>query len=511
MFKKMDIKNLTLEEKIGQMLMFAFHGYDYSKQLDMQIKDLNVGGVILFAKNIDSNNLAVTKKLNEEISKNAKYPIFIGIDQEGGMVRRVMNNITPLPGAMTLSATRENIEDICYYEGVELRELGFNMNFAPVADVNNNPLNPVINSRSYSDDPKMVANYVRQAVRGYRKANIISTLKHFPGHGDTNVDSHLSLPTVSKNIETLRNLELYPYKEAIDNNECDGIMAAHILYNKIDNKYPATLSNKLINELLRKQMGYDGFVITDSLTMGAITENFTYEEIILNSINGGVDVMMFCGGAEEAQQKEIFNTFKRLVEEGKISLDTIDKAVNRIIKIKNEFLLKETPSIDKEQAERLSQKLFDESVTLAFNNIDVKIKDENKTLILFPEVKLLTLVDNEDGEYKSLATYLPNIKEIKYNKDLENIDYIKQISKNYDKIYLVTMNVSKGDYQTKVFDVLDKEKVIAISIRSPYDCLYLDGLKNYICSYEVGGSSLASLSKALKGKIEFKGKLPIKL
>lgn len=511
MNKKMDIKDLTLEEKIGQMLMFAFHGYDYSKQLDMQIKDLNVGGVILFAKNIDSNNLEVTKKLNQEISKNAKYPIFIGIDQEGGMVRRVMNNITPLPGAMTLSATRENIEEICYYEGCELRELGFNMNFAPVADVNNNPLNPVINSRSYSDDPKMVSDYVRQAVRGYRKANIISTLKHFPGHGDTNVDSHLSLPTVGKDIETLRNLELYPFKEAIKNNECDGIMAAHILYNKIDDKYPATLSNKLINELLRKEMGYDGFVITDSLTMGAITENYTYEEIILNSVNGGVDVMMFCGGAEELQQIEIFNTFKRLVDEGKINIETIDKAVNRIIKIKNEYLLKENIQIDKEKARELSTKLFDESVTLAFNKTDVKIDDDSKALILFPEVKLLTLVDNEDGEYKSLGSYLPNVKEIKYNRDLENIDLIKQISKNYDKIYLITMNVSKGDYQTKVYEALDKEKVIGISIRSPYDALYLEGLNNYICSYEVGDNSLKSLAKALKGEIEFKGKLPIKL
>ena len=153
------------------------------------------------------------------------------------------------------------------------------MKLAPVCDVNNNPLNPVINSRSYSDDPKVVGEYVRQAVRGYRKANIISTLKHFPGHGDTNVDSHLSLPTVNKDLETLEKLELLPFKEAISHNECDGIMAAHILYSKVDDKFPATLSKKVIKDLLRDKIGYDGFICTDSLTMGAIKENYTYEEI----------------------------------------------------------------------------------------------------------------------------------------------------------------------------------------------------------------------------------------
>ncbi len=509
--KKMNIKDLTLEEKVGQMLMFAFHGVNYSDQLEEQIKDLNVGGVILFAKNIDSDNLEVTKELNKKIQAAAKYPIFIGVDQEGGMVRRVMKNITPLPGAMTLSATTRSIEEICFYEGCELKELGFNMNFAPVSDVNNNPLNPVINSRSYSDNPMVVAEYVREAVRGYRKANIISTLKHFPGHGDTSVDSHLSLPTVAKDLDTLRSLELLPFREAISHNECDGIMAAHILYSKVDDKYPATLSKKVIQNLLRDEMGYDGFICTDSLTMGAITENFSYEEILLNSVNAGIDVLMFCGGAELKEQHEIYDTFLRLIKEGKISIETVDKAVSRIIKIKNEFLLKDAPKIDLEKAHALSKELFEESVTLAFNNMDVRINKDEKTLILFPQVKLLTLVDNETSEYKTLKTYLTDIDEIKYDRELENLEYIETISKKYDKIIMATMNVTKDDYQTKVFDCLDKSKTVVCSMRSPYDSLYLKGLQNYICLYEVGEDSLKALSRALKGEIEFKGKLPVRL
>lgn len=507
----MNIKDLTLEEKVGQMLMFAFHGYDYSEQIETQLKELHTGGVILFAKNIDSDNLDVTRRLNKEIWKNSKYPPFIGLDQEGGMVRRVMKEITPLPGAMTLSATTRNIEDICYYEGCELKELGFNMVFAPDADVNNNPLNPVINSRSFSDDPKMVADYIQQAVKGFRRANIISTLKHFPGHGDTSVDSHLSLPTVSKDMKTLEKLELYPFQEAIKNGNCDGIMAAHILYNKIDDKYPSTLSHKIIQELLRDKMGYDGFVCTDSLTMGAIQENFTYEEIVLNCVNAGIDVMMFCGGAELENQREIYNTFLRLVKEGKIKEETVDKAVARIIKAKNEFVLKEAPSIDKEKALKLSQELFEESVTLAFNKMDVRIKKDEKALIIFPEIKLSTLVDNETSEYKTLKTYLTSADEVIYNKDLENLKEIETISKKYDKIIMATLNVKKDDYEGKLFNVLDKKKTVVVSLRSPYDYLYLEGLENYICLYEVGEDSLKALSRALKGEIEFKGKLPIKL
>ena len=195
------LENLSIEEKIGQMLMFAFHGTKYNEQLDYQLKKLHVGGIIHFARNI-SDDIELVKKLNEDIQRGSKYPVFIGVDQEGGMVTRIAN-ITPFPGAMTLSATQSDITDICYYEANDLKRLGFNMNFAPVADVNNNPLNPVISSRSYSDDPKIVAKYVIEAYKGFEKAGVLATLKHFPGHGDVSVDSHLSMPYVSKDINEL--------------------------------------------------------------------------------------------------------------------------------------------------------------------------------------------------------------------------------------------------------------------------------------------------------------------
>lgn len=503
----MKIEELTLEEKIGQMLMFAFHGTSYNEQLDYQLKKMNVGGIIHFARNID-NDLNKVKELNDNIQKNSKYPVFIGTDQEGGMVTRI-NNITPFPGAMTLSSTQEDITDICYYEGCDLKRLGFNMDFAPVADVNNNPLNPVISSRSYSDDAIKVSKYVNEAFNGFKKANILATLKHFPGHGDVSVDSHLSMPHVDKEKEELEKVELYPFKEAIKNG-VDGIMAAHILYKAFDKKFPATLSKKIIKDYLRDELGFDGLVITDSLTMGAIQANFKTEEIIESCVNAGVDIMMFCGKAELSDQIEIYNTFLSLVRSGKIKEETINESVNRIIKLKERYCKELNQENKILNAHDYAIGLFRKSPTLVKNKIDIKINDKENVLVIFPKVKLATLVDNETSEYRTLKTYLENVEEIIIEENLENLSLVVQKAKNCDKIIMATLNVKLNDYQTKVFSLLDKKKTIVVSLRSPYDCMFLDGVKNYICLYEVTKWSLDSLAKCLKSG-KFLGKLPIKL
>ncbi len=509
MNSKMNINNMTIEEKVGQMLMFAFHGTEYSEQLNTQITKLNVGGAIYFARNVD-DDIEKVKRLNEKIQSNAKFPLFIGVDQEGGMVTRITNGVTPFPGAMTLSSTQEDITDICYYQGCDLKKAGFNINFAPVADVNNNPYNPVISSRSYSDNPEVVAKFVNQAVSGFKKAGVLTTLKHFPGHGDTSVDSHLSMPNVKKDFESLDKVELYPFKKAIEAG-CDGIMAAHILYDVFDKEYPATLSEKIIKQLLREKLGYKGLVVTDSLTMGAIAANFTYEQILTNCVNAGIDIMMFCGKADLNEQIAIYETFVRLVNEGKILEEKVNEAVARIITLKEKYLSTTFHEINHQESFALACQLFDKSVTLAFNKIDVTIKDDEKTLVIFPEIKLKTLVDNETSEYKTLGSFLGNVTEYIITENLENLDLIVQNSKKYDKIIMATLNVKKDDYQAKVFSKLDKEKCVVVSLRSPYDSMHLSGIKNYICLYEVTEMSLKSLAKCLKGEKKFLGKLPVKL
>ncbi len=318
----MKIDNLTLEEKVGQMLMFAFNGTTYNNQIDTFIKEFKLGGVIYFKKNIE--NIHQVAMINKKIAEETSIPMFKALDQEGGPVLRITEEITPLPGAMALAAANADIYEICKRVGLDLKKIGFNMNFAPVGDINNNPYNPVINSRAYSDKVEVVQDCVVQAFKGFQKAKLLSTIKHFPGHGDTSVDSHVGLPIVDKTLEEIENLELRPFKKAFLEG-IDGVMVSHMLYKQIDDKYPSTLSKKIITNLLKEKLGFKGLIVTDSLTMGAIWKNYTVEEIIKLGINAGNDILCFCGKALIEDQREIVNSFIKLVKNNEISIDRVNE------------------------------------------------------------------------------------------------------------------------------------------------------------------------------------------
>lgn len=507
------LENLTIEEKVGQMLCFAFHGTEYNEQLEKQIKDLHVGGVIHFARNITSNEQV--KKLNSDIQENCKIPLFIGVDQEGGMVLRVTEGITPFPGAMSFAASRRSNYNVCKYVGNDLKHLGFNMVFAPCADVNNNPYNPVINSRSYSDDPKIVSEYVISSFKGFQDSLIIPTAKHFPGHGDTSVDSHLSLPTVGKDLNELENLEFVPFKDAVDNG-IDGIMASHVLYPAVDDIYPASLSKKIITGILKEKMGFKGLIVTDSLTMGAINNNYSKREIVELAANAGIDLLIFCGKADINDQREIFNEFVSLVKDGKISIDRVNESVKKILEYKEKYQITNLPiNLTSKENMKEAIEISFESITLDFDKYGL-LDNENlkNNLILFPEIKLSSLVDNDSNGYQTLGKFVnkDNYHEIVFNENLENLQEIIEKSSQYDKIIMCTYNVKENDYYTKLFSYLPKEKVIVVSMRSPYDCMYLDGLSAYICIYEATNLSLNSLSRRLQDGFKNKsGKLPVKL
>lgn len=499
----MDISQLTIEEKIGQMLCFAFHGTTCNDQLITLVKENKIGNIIHFARNIE--NIKQVKKLNKDIQSLAKIPVFISLDQEGGMVRRVMSDITYLPGAMALAATsRQKIYDVCYHAGVDLKALGFNVNYAPVGDVNNNPLNPVINSRSYSDDPQVVSDCVCDAFQGFQDALILPTIKHFPGHGDTNVDSHLGLPVVSKTLEELEKGELVPFKKAIDKG-IDGVMISHILYSQLDNEYPSSLSYQVITKLLKEKLGFNGLITTDSLTMAAIWERYSLEEIVLNGINAGNDVLVFCGEAKLSTQLEIIETFKRLVMTNKITMERIDESVSKILRLKEKYCNKE---VYKKKIIS-SQTLVNESITKVKSNNLLPLNKSDRILIIFPKINLASLVDNENNTYESLGKYLP-YEEIIIDEKNYDVKKIMQLQAKYDKIIMATYNVKAHDFQEEVFNVLDKTKVIVIALRSPYDICHLAGVKEYLCTYDCTKESLQAVSEKLITN-EFFGKLPIKL
>ncbi len=505
----MNIKKMTLEEKIGQMLCFAFNGTEYNEQLDAQIKRLKVGGVIYFAKNITSPFQAAD--LNERLQKEAKIPLFTCIDQEGGSVLRVMEKITPFPGAMGLAATGKNIRNLCYNVAKDLKNIGFNLNHAPVADVNNNPLNPVINSRSYSDDPQVVAKYVCEAFKGFQDAGVLPTIKHFPGHGNTSQDSHLLMPSLDSSLEEMKEVELVPFQKAFDEG-IDGVMVSHVLYKALDETHPATLSHNIMTTLLQEQMGFQGLIVTDSLSMGAIEKNYNNEQIIDLCVNGGVDMMIFCGAARLEDQEEIFKKFVSMVNEGIISEARINHSVEKILRLKEKYCSDKVDisGLAPKDAVREAEQLSIESVSLVKNNRMLPFKKEDKVLILFPEIKLFSLVDNENQKYKTLSAYYHQ-DEIIYNRELNNLALIKEKANQYDKIVLATYNVSKGDYQMQLFQALSKEKTVVVSLRSPYDIMHMGEVENYICLYEATPLSLSSLAKCLCGEAPFTGKVPVKL
>ncbi len=514
-----DIKKLTLEEKVGQMIGLAFYGTEYSEELKMQIEDIQAGLIIYFKDNCD--NPKQIFDLNKKIIAKSKIQPFISLDQEGGMVARVTEGVVQSPGAMAISACEkpEYAYKLAYNMGKDLVKLGFNFNFAPVGDINNNPLNPVINVRSYSENPDVVCTYVKEAVKGYQDAGMMTSVKHFPGHGDTVVDTHLGLAKVDFDRERLYSTELKPFLLAKEEN-FPGIMAAHVMYTKYDNEFPTTMSNKVITGLLRKEIGYDGLVVTDSLTMKAVFDNFTLEEIVYHTMNSGCDILLLCGARDVKMQKDFADIAVRLAKEGKISEAHIDECVERILRYKEMFKLNMADTFEDIEKEinnseevAFSHKVSEESITEIVNKNNLyPLTKEEKILVVFPKIKVVTLVEDENKNLMSLFDFMS----VPTDRHYISIDPTKEEQQelldkigNYDKIVYCSYNACFNPTQAELINAIDQSKLIVCAIRTPYDLRVLPNVQAYICSYEATPLSLASLAKVLTGDIKPLGKLPV--
>lgn len=333
-----ELNKLTLKEKIGQMIIAGFDGTT-SSNADTLLKNYKLGGVILFGTNIKSPSQLVN--LTNDIktyNKNNKVPLFISVDQEGGRVNRMPSTVINTPAARTIGNKNNvqyayNIGDII---SKELSSFGFNTDFSPVLDIQSNPKNTVIGDRSYGTNSSTVSKIGEGMMEGIRKGNIIPVIKHFPGHGDTSVDSHLELPIVNKDLSSLKKFELVPFDNAIKNH-ADMLMVAHILVKKVDSKYPASMSKAVITDLLRKQYGYNGVVITDDMSMGAIAKHYNLSNAAVTSINAGSNIILIGHGNQNV--KTIYNSIYSAVINHKISEDTINKSVYKILSLKQKYKL----------------------------------------------------------------------------------------------------------------------------------------------------------------------------
>ncbi len=331
------IDNMTLEEKVGQLLIVGFEGRELDDNTVSHIEDLGVGGIIFFSRNIDSKEQV--NLLVEELNHISNIPLFLSIDEEGGVVSRLPQEYDKLPDSINIGNTRDVDLALEYGEllGNRVQSLGLNLNFAPVMDIHSNPSNPVIGKRSFGTTAEIVSETGNNVAQGIRNTNVIPSIKHFPGHGDTSTDSHMELPIIDKDLEDIRNFELIPFKDAIDQG-IEMIMSAHILIPSIDEEYPATLSGKILGDILRDEMGYEGVIISDDMTMGAIVNNYSLEDASIDFLKAGGDILLVCHGVDNP--KLVFNKIMESIEIGELTEDEIDAKVYRILELKNRFLNK---------------------------------------------------------------------------------------------------------------------------------------------------------------------------
>jgi beta-N-acetylhexosaminidase len=354
-FASLPIDQMTLEEKIGQLLMVHFNGRDVNQDAETLIQKLHVGGLIYYTWSNGLESPEQVRTLSQNLQKLASIPLLIAVDQEGGIVARLTNGFTIFPGnkALGMTGKPELAQECAFAIGQELLAIGVNMNLAPVIDVNSNPCNPIIGIRSFGDSPQTVAIFGAAALEGYRKAGIITSIKHYPGHGDTEADSHENLPVVNKTIEELNFCELVPFYKL--SQFADTVMSAHIMVPALDPDHCATLSPVILN-LLREKIEFKGVIISDSLVMEGVLKNcgHSIEEAAIQALNAGCDILMLGGrqlqGTEKsleltvADVQKIYRALVEAVRTGRIRQERIDQSVQRILNLKNQAV--KEPSTD---------------------------------------------------------------------------------------------------------------------------------------------------------------------
>ena len=342
------IGKMSLEEKIGQIFIIGFKGIEINEDIRNMIQKYHVGGVILFRSNIESPDQLLTLINSiKSVNSNNKVPLFISVDEEGGRISRMPEQLHKLPSNQIIGEV--NNSDLSYEIGgilaEEIKAFGFNLDFAPVLDIFSNPQNTVIGDRAFGTNAEIVSKLGVETMKGIRAGGVIPVVKHFPGHGDTVTDSHVGLPSVNYDMRRLKSFELIPFKAAIDN-QADAVMIAHILMNSIDPENPASLSKTVISDILREQMNFSGVVITDDMTMGAIDKNYKISDAAVKSFNAGSDIILVCHGYEN--QVNAMDTFKAAVQNGTITEDRLNESVYRVLRLKGKYKLAdvEMPSIN---------------------------------------------------------------------------------------------------------------------------------------------------------------------
>lgn len=520
---------MDIKKAIGQLFVVGFQGKEMSKDLKRLIHDYHIGSVILFSHNIGTPEevLALTNAIQKE-AKEAGYeqPLLIAADEENGTVKRLGEGAGNYPGGMALSAITDT--DYAYEVGKatgdDLIKVGINWNYAPVMDVNNNPANPVIGVRSFGENPKRVAEVGVASMKGLQDGGVATSIKHFPGHGDTNVDSHLSLPTINHDIERMHEVELVPFKAAIAEG-ADSIMTAHIVFPALepDANRPATLSKNILTGLLREELGYEGVIVTDALEMKAVMDTFGIPDGAVEAFKAGADSLLIGHLAEE--QFKALDRFEEAVNNGEISKERIEESLARISTLKDKYSSWEALSLDdntvpegfnSKEKQTLAQESYEKSVTVLRKG-EILEKDMS-VLVLQPKAERSTVAEDISDENHVLGNTvkeaLDQVEVRQISSDLSEeqaTDILKEAS-NFDRILVGAMVADADSRLVQLVQELAQNHVVDfIGLKSPYIGQWIPNTNFWINTYDPGQMPVHIAVQTLLGEIKPEGVSPVSL
>ncbi|CNH72882.1 glycosyl hydrolase family protein [Yersinia kristensenii] len=560
---------MSFEEKLGQILMVDIRSWSHTDNsnktafieindtVSKMIHDYHLGSIILFRENLIDTPQTV-KLINNLQKARSNLPLFISTDQEGGYVTRLRVG-TEMPGNMALGATGSSkfAQQAGSIHGYELSSLGFNFNFGPVVDVNNNQNNPVIGVRSYSDDPVLVGELARSYISGIHKYNVLTSLKHFPGHGNVTSDTHFSLPTVNIDKAAWQQVELKPFVDVMP--VTDAIMTAHVVVPALDNSMlmnikgekvgtPATLSKPILTDILRNQLKFDGLILTDAMDMGAITSNFDSHWSIKQAIMAGNDIILMPMEIKSSTSIEklnaLYDYLKTEAEKDPELKQRIENAAQRVIYTKLSKHISSEPH-DVAIAEKVVASkthkdietfISEQAITLIKNDnvLPYQIKPQNKIMVFSDEKPRNELITKhlDDIAKEFQVEFSVNNEVIKLDKNDVAVEAIAKKIKDQNFIILATYNLKLNPINAqRIIDEANKANIplVVISSRNPYDISYLSGVKANISIYGITGfdvtnnvrnsletnirSGLRTLFQGPKGKLDVlaepHGKLPV--
>jgi beta-N-acetylhexosaminidase len=518
---------MTTEQKVGQLFMVAFPGPRLSPTLKRMIAEYHIGGIVLFSSAGNLLNTRQTVKLindaqAEAESSGARIPLFVAVDEEGGRVSRLPPAATWFPSQMALGAIGPADEAgamaraMARTTAAELKALGINMNLAPVLDVNDNPANPVIGTRSFGSRPEQVARLGAAMITEYKAQRVLATAKHFPGHGNTDLDSHRALPVVTRTVDAFEATDLLPFKAAVRAG-ADAIMTAHVVHSILDPFFPATLSHVVLNQVLRKKLGFNGLIVSDSLLMRALTDQASLNEATVRAFQAGVDVLAIGAdaGYTRLDQRSVHQAVVDAVNATPALRRRLDDSVRRILAAKGRYGILDRQPVDAGQAaltlgsdahRAVAGRIARGSVTL--------VRDWQRRLPLQPDARVLVVLPEGAADLAAplrACHAAVTVAHMRLDPSASEARALTRRAERHDAVIVATLNAARNPGQSQVVTALLARSLIVVALQDPYDLNAFPQVPTFLTAYGDVPASLQAIADVLCGRAAAKGRLPVAL